>query len=59
MNSPYRRQFFVCTSGKTCPTQGSEAVHAALKDAVFAAGFGDERCGKQQHAQQDEFGLHE
>jgi (2Fe-2S) ferredoxin len=32
---------FVCTSGKTCPTQGSEAVHAALKEAAFAAGLGD------------------
>ena len=42
MNSPYRRQFFVCTGGKTCPTQGSEAVHAALKEAAFAAGLGDE-----------------
>jgi (2Fe-2S) ferredoxin len=31
---------FVCTGGKTCPTQGSEAVHAALKEAVFAAGLG-------------------
>lgn len=41
MTGPYRRQFFVCTGGKTCPTQGSEAVHAALKDACFAAGLGD------------------
>jgi (2Fe-2S) ferredoxin len=32
---------FVCTTGKTCPTQGSEAVHAALKEACFAAGLGD------------------
>lgn len=41
MPSPYARVIFVCTSGKTCPTQGSEAVHAALKEAVFAAGLGE------------------
>jgi (2Fe-2S) ferredoxin len=41
MNAPYPRQVFVCTSGKVCPTQGSEAVHARLKEAVFAAGLGD------------------
>ena len=40
MTSPYRRHLFVCTGGKTCPTQGSGAVHAALKDACFAAGLG-------------------
>lgn len=41
MNAPFERMFLVCTSGKTCPGQGSEAVHAALKDACFAAGLGD------------------
>jgi len=41
MDAPYERMVFVCTSGKTCPTQGSEAVHAALKEAAFAAGLGD------------------
>jgi len=41
MNTPFERMFLVCTSGKTCPTQGSEAVHAALKEACFAAGLGD------------------
>lgn len=41
MNAPYVRQVFVCTSGKVCPTQGSEAVHALLKDGVFRAGLGD------------------
>lgn len=39
MPVPYERHLFVCTSGKTCPTQGSEAVHAALKEACFAAGL--------------------
>ena len=41
MNSPFARQVFVCTSGKTCPLQGAEAVHAALKEAALAAGLGD------------------
>ena len=41
MPAPYERVLFVCTSGKTCPTQGSEAVHAALKEAAFAAGLGE------------------
>lgn len=41
MSAPYERMLFVCTSGKTCPTQGSEAVHAALKSACLAAGLGD------------------
>jgi (2Fe-2S) ferredoxin len=41
MDSPYARMLFVCTTGKTCPTQGSEAIHAALKEACFAAGLGD------------------
>ena len=41
MNAPFERIVLVCTSGKTCPLQGSEAVHAALKEGVFAAGRGD------------------
>ncbi|MCK6481910.1 MAG: (2Fe-2S) ferredoxin domain-containing protein [Planctomycetaceae bacterium] len=41
MNAPFERLFLVCTAGKTCPGQGGEAVHAALKDGVFAAGLGD------------------
>ena len=41
MSPPYERVLFVCTTGKTCPTQGSEAVHAALKDAAFSAGLGE------------------
>ncbi len=41
MSAPFERVLFVCTSGKTCPTQGSEAIHAALKEACFAAGLGD------------------
>jgi (2Fe-2S) ferredoxin len=41
VNAPFERLFLVCTSGKTCPGQGSEAVHAALKEACFAAGLGD------------------
>ena len=30
---------FVCTSGGTCPHQGSVAVHAYLKEAVAKAGL--------------------
>ena len=41
MPAPYERVLFVCTSGKTCPAQGSEAVHAALKEAAFSAGLGE------------------
>lgn len=41
MNAPFERLFLVCTAGKTCPAQGGEAVHAALKEACFAAGLGD------------------
>lgn len=29
---PFERHVFVCTTGGTCPQQGSEAVHAAMKD---------------------------
>ena len=37
----YKYHVFVCTSGKTCPTQGSERVHAALKKGVKEAGLRD------------------
>ena len=29
---PFERHVFVCVSGGTCPAQGAEAVHAAMKD---------------------------
>lgn len=29
---PFERHVFVCVAGGTCPTQGGEAAHAALKD---------------------------
>lgn len=29
---PFERHVFVCVSGGTCPTQGGEQVHAAMKD---------------------------
>jgi (2Fe-2S) ferredoxin len=32
--SPYERHVFVCTSGKTCPDQGSVELHEALKLAA-------------------------
>jgi (2Fe-2S) ferredoxin len=35
----YRHHVFVCTSGKTCPKQGAEDVHKALKKLVFEAGL--------------------
>lgn len=28
---PFERHVFVCVAGGTCPTQGGEAVHAAMK----------------------------
>ncbi|MFQ3580578.1 MAG: (2Fe-2S) ferredoxin domain-containing protein [Chloracidobacterium sp.] len=36
--SIYEKHVFVCVSGKTCPTQGSEAVWQALRDEVKACG---------------------
>jgi (2Fe-2S) ferredoxin len=33
----YKHHVFVCTSGKTCPLDGSVAVHAVMKKAVAAA----------------------
>ena len=35
----YKRHVFVCTSGKTCPLDGSLQVHSILKKAVAAAGL--------------------
>lgn len=29
---PFERHVFVCVSGGTCPAEGGEAVHAAMKD---------------------------
>lgn len=34
----YKHHVFVCTSGKTCPLDGSLNVHAVLKKAVAMAG---------------------
>lgn len=36
---PFEIHVFVCTSGGTCPHQGSLAVHACLKEAVAKAGL--------------------
>ena len=36
---PFEIHVFVCTSGGTCPHQGSVAVHAYLKEAVARAGL--------------------
>lgn len=35
----YERHVFVCTSGKTCPTQNSKDVFNALRTAVVEAGI--------------------
>lgn len=35
----YKHHVFVCTSGGTCPAQGSVAVHAALEKGAAAAGL--------------------
>ena len=35
----YERHVFVCTSGETCPGQGSGDVHAELKRRVKDAGL--------------------
>ena len=35
----YKHRVFVCTSGNTCPAQGSVAVHAALEKGAAAAGL--------------------
>lgn len=38
-SNPYRIHALVCTTGKTCPTQGSEAVWLALKGRVRELGL--------------------
>jgi (2Fe-2S) ferredoxin len=35
----YKHHLFVCTSGKTCPTQNSKDVFSALRQAVVEAGI--------------------
>jgi (2Fe-2S) ferredoxin len=35
----YRYHVFVCTSGKTCPKQGSEQVHKTIKKLVGDLGL--------------------
>ena len=35
----YERHVFVCTSGKTCPTQDSKDTFTALRTAVVEAGL--------------------
>ena len=35
----YEKHVFVCTSGNTCPGQGSDAVYAALKKGAKDAGL--------------------
>ena len=37
----YQRHVFVCTSGKTCPTQDSKDVFSTLRAAVVEAGIKD------------------
>jgi (2Fe-2S) ferredoxin len=44
----YTHHVFVCTSGKTCPTQGSAEVHAELKKRVADAGL--KRTVRVNHA---------
>jgi (2Fe-2S) ferredoxin len=44
----YRHHVFVCTSGKTCPRQGSVDVHAAMKKAVKESGL--KRTVRVNHA---------
>jgi (2Fe-2S) ferredoxin len=39
---PFERHVFVCVSGGTCPTQGGEAVHAAMN------ALAKERLGKHR-----------
>lgn len=41
-DAPYLRQLFVCTYGAWCQQEGSDAVRAALKAGVKAAGLSRE-----------------
>lgn len=38
-NSVYRKHVFVCTSGKTCPGEGSEEVMQKLRDEIASRGL--------------------
>lgn len=42
MDAPYRRQLFVCTYGSWCGDAGADAIRAALKTGVKAAGLAKE-----------------
>ncbi len=42
MSNPYRIHALICTRGKTCPTQGSDAIWAELKRRVHERGLQDE-----------------
>jgi sirohydrochlorin cobaltochelatase len=42
VSNPYRIHAFVCTGGKVCPSQGSEAIWLALKTRVRELGLQDE-----------------
>jgi NADH:ubiquinone oxidoreductase subunit E len=35
----YKHHVFICTSGKTCPTQGSKEVHETLKKGALELGL--------------------
>jgi (2Fe-2S) ferredoxin len=45
----FQKHVFVCTSGKTCPRQGSEQILDLLKERVATAGLRDRirinKCG--------------
>ena len=44
---PFARHVFVCISGGTCPSQGAEQIHAAMKDlAKSVCGPADVRVNK-------------
>ena len=46
-SNPYRIHILVCTTGRTCPTQGSEPVWLALKKRVRGEGLtGEVRVSK-------------
>lgn len=39
MNSVYKKHVFVCTSGKVCPLEGSEAVLSTLRKEIAELGL--------------------
>ena len=45
-SNPYRVHILVCTAGKTCPTQGSEAIWLGLKKRVRDEGLAGVRVSK-------------